>query len=188
MKTVYFIMSAFCGGIDLGTSNSVIATYQKAGSDCVTTMQGRRIFPSVLAINRNNEVSICESAVPYMLSPAHFSIQYAKRVIGYQYNSERVKLIKDICIANMRESKDKKVEFYKEGWEVTETPVSVYVKLIKHMLDRSEVYRGRKLDKVVVTVPADFKQEQIADTEEAIRQVGFTKENYCLLKEPITMC
>ena len=178
-------MSAFCGGIDLGTSNSVIATYQKTGSDCVTTKQGKRIFPSVLAIKRNNEVSIGESAVPYMLSPAHFSIQYAKRVIGYQYNSERVKLIKDICIANMRESKDKKVEFYKEGWEVTETPVSVYVKLITHMLDRSEVYRGRKLDKVVVTVPADFKQEQIADTEEAIRQVGFTKENYCLLKEPI---
>ncbi|CBK22488.2 uncharacterized protein [Blastocystis hominis] len=159
-------MSAFCGGIDIGIRNSVITTYQKTGSDCVTTIQGR-------PINKNNEVSICESALPYMLSPTHFSIQYAKRVIGYQYNSERVLSNPDICIAKMREGRDGKVEFYKEGWEVTETPVSVYVKLMKHMLDRSEVYR------------VDYKQEQIADTEEAIRQVGFTKENYCLLKEPI---
>ena len=55
------------------------------------------------------------------------------------------------------------------------------------MLDRSEVIRGRKLDKVVVTVPVDNKQIQIADTEEAIRQVGFTKENYLILKEPIAV-
>ena len=178
-------MSSFCGGIDLGTSNSVIATYQKNGPDCVTTMQGKRIFPSVIAINKRNESSIGEAAAPYMFSPSYFTIQYAKRVVGYQYNSERVKSNLDICIANMREGKDGKVEFYKEGWDVTETPVSVYVKLLKYMLDRTEVYQGKRLDKVVVTVPADFKQEQIADTEEAIRQVGFTKENYCLLKEPI---
>ena len=65
----------------------------------------------------------------------------------------------------MKEGKDGKVEFYQDGWNVTETPVSVYVKLLKHMLERTVDYRGRKLDKVVVTVPADFKQEQIADTE-----------------------
>ena len=80
----------------------MITTYQKNGPDCVTTMQGRRIFPSVLAIKKDNEVSIGESAVPYMLSPAYFSIQYAKRVIGYQYNSERVLSNLEICIANMR--------------------------------------------------------------------------------------
>ena len=174
-------MSAFCGGIDLGTSNSVIATYQKNGPDCVTTMQGKRIFPSVIAINKKNEVNIGEAAAPYMFSPTYFTIQYAKRVVGYQYNSERVLSNLDICIANMRESRDGKVEFYKDGWNATETPVSVYVKLLNYMLDRTEVFRGKRLDKVVVTVPADFKQEQIADTEEAIRQVGFTKENYCLL-------
>ena len=86
-----------------------------------------------------------------MLSSVYFSIQCAKRVIGYQYNSERVLSNPDICIANMREGRDGKIEFYKEGWEMTEPPVSIYVKLIKHMLDRSEIYRGRKLDKVVVT-------------------------------------
>ena len=163
----------------------MITTYQKNGPDCVTTMQGKRIFPSIIAINKKNDVSIGEAAAPYMFSSTYLSIQNVKRVIGYQYNSERVKSNLDICIANMREGKDGKVEFYKEGWDVTETPVSVYVKLLKYMLDRTEVYRGKRLDKVVVTVPADFKQEQIADTEEAIRQVGFTKENYCLLKEPI---
>ena len=178
-------MSAFCGGIDLGTSNSVIATCQKTGPDCVTTVQGKRIFPSVIAINRQNELHIGEAAVPYIFSPTYFSIQYAKRVVGYQYNSERVSSNLDICIANMREGEDGKVEFCKEGWNVTETPVSVYVKLLKYMLDRTEVYRDKRLDKVVVTVPADFKQEQLADTEEAVRQAGFTKENYCFLKEPI---
>ena len=178
-------MSAFCGGIYLGTTNSVIATYQKNGPDSVMTMQGKRVFPSVIAINRKNELSIGDAAAPWMLSPTYFSIQNVKRVIGYQYNSERVKSNPSICIANIREGKDGKVEFYKEGWDVTETPVSVYVKLLNYMLDRTEVYRDKRLDKVVVTVPADFKQEQIADTEEAIRQVGFTKENYCLLKEPI---
>ena len=177
-------MSAFCGGIDLGTSNSVIATYQKNGPDCVTTMQGKRIFPSVIAINKKNDVSIGEAAAPYLFSSTYFSIQYVKRVIGYQYNSERVLSNLDICIANMREGKDGKVEFYKEGWDVTETPVSVYVKLLENMLYRTEVWRGKRLDKVVVTVPADFKQEQIADTEEAIRQVGFTKGNYMIMKEP----
>ena len=178
-------MSAFCGGIYLGTTNSVIATYQKNGPDSVMTMQGKRVFPSVIAINRKNELSIGDAAAPWMLSPTYFSIQNVKRVIGYQYNSERVKSNPSICIANIREGKDGKVEFYKEGWDVTETPVSVYVKILRHMLDRTEAYRGKRLDKVVVTVPIHFKQEQIADTEEAIRQVGFTKENYCLLKEPI---
>ena len=139
-------MSAFCGGIDLGTSNSVIATYQKNGPECVITVQGKRIFPSVIAINKKNESSIGEAAAPYMFSPSYFSIQYAKRVVGYQYNSERVLSNLDICIANMRESRDGKVEFYKEGLEVTETPVSVYVKLLKYMLDRTEVYRGKRLD------------------------------------------
>ena len=177
-------MSVFCGGIYLGTTNSVIATYQKNGPDSVMTMQGKRVFPSVIAINRKNEVSIGEAAAPWMLSPTYFSIQNVKRVIGYQYNSERVKSNPSICIANIREGKDGKVEFYKEGWDVTETPVSVYVKILRHMLDRTEVFRGKRLDKVVVTVPIHFKQEQIADTEEAIRQVGFTKENYMIMKEP----
>ena len=130
-------------------------------------------------------MSVGEAAVPYMLTPTYFSIQYAKRFIGYQYNSERVSSNSDICIAKMKEGKDGKVEFYQDGWNVTETPASVYVKLLKHMLKRTVDYRGRKLDKVVVTVPADFKQEQIADTEIAIREVGFSRENYCLLKEPI---
>ena len=178
-------MSSFCGGIYLGTTNSVIATYQKYGPERVLTLQGKPIFPSVIAINKKNEVGIGEAAVPYMFSPTYFSIQYAKRVIGYQYNSEIVKSNPSICIAKMREGKDGKVVFYKEGWDVTETPISVYVKLLKLMLDRTEVFRGKRLDKVVVTVPIHFKQEQIADTEEAIRQAGFTKENYCLLKEPI---
>ena len=177
-------MSVFCGGIYLGTTNSVIATYQKNGPDSVMTMQGKRVFPSVIAINRKNEVSIGEAAAPLMLSPTYFSIQNVKRVIGYQYNSERVKSNPSICIANIREGKDGKVEFYKEGWDVTETPVSVYVKILRHMLDRTEVFRGKRLDKVVVTVPIHFKQEQIADTEEAIRQVGFTKGNYMIMKEP----
>ena len=177
-------MSVFCGGIYLGTTHSVIATYQRDESDSVMTMQGKRVFPSVIAINRKNEVSIGEAAAPYMFSPTYFSIQNVKRVIGYQYNSERVKSNPSICIANIREGKDGKVEFYKEGWDVTETPVSVYVKILRHMLDRTEVYRGKRLDKVVVTVPIHFKQEQIADTEEAIRQVGFTKENYMIMKEP----
>ena len=177
-------MSVFCGGIYLGTTNSVIATYQKNGPDSVMTMQGKRVFPSVIAINRKNEVSIGEAAAPWMLSPTYFSIQNVKRVIGYQYNSERVKSNPSICIANIREGKDGKVEFYKEGWDVTETPVSVYVKILRHMLDRTEVFRGKRLDKVVVTVPIHFKQEQIADTEEAIRQVGFTKGNYMIMKEP----
>ena len=79
-------MSTFCGGIYLGTTNSVIATYQKNGPDSVMTMQGKRVFPSVIAINRKNEVSIGEAAAPYMLSPTYFSIQYAKRVIGYQFH------------------------------------------------------------------------------------------------------
>ena len=139
-------MSAFCGGIDLGMRNSVIATYQKNGPDCVTTMQGKRIFPSIIAINKKNDVSIGEAAAPYMFSSTYLSIQNVKRVIGYQYNSERVKSNLDICIANMREGKDGKVEFYKEGWDVTETPVSVYVKLLKYMLYRTEVYRGKRLD------------------------------------------
>ena len=178
-------MSAFCGGISLGTTNSVIATYQRDAPECVLTMQVRHFFPSVISINKKNEVSIGEAAAPYMLSPTYFSIRYAKRVIGYHYNSERVKSNPSICIAKMRESKDGKVEFYKEGWDVTETPISVYVKLLKNMLDRTEVLRGKRLDKVVVTVPIHFKQEQIADTEEAIRQVGFTKENYMIMKEPI---
>ena len=177
-------MSVFCGGIYLGTTNSVIATYENDRPECVPSKQGKHLFPSVIAINRKNEVSIGEAAAPYMLSPTYFSIQYAKRVIGYQYNSERVKSNPSICIAKMREGKDGKVEFYKEGWDVTETPVSVYVKILRHMLDRTEVYRGKRLDKVVVTVPIHFKQEQIADTEEAIRQVGFTKENYMIMKEP----
>ena len=177
-------MSAFCGGIYLGTTNSVIATYQKNGPDSVMTMQGKRVFPSVIAINRKNELSIGDAAAPWMLSPTYFSIQNVKRVIGYQYNSERVKSNPSICIANIREGKDGKVEFYKEGWDVTETPVSVYVKILRHMLDRTEAYRGKRLDKVVVTVPIHFKQEQIADTEEAIRQVGFTKGNYMIMKEP----
>ena len=128
----------------------MIATYQKNGPDCVTTMQGKRIFPSVIAINKKNDVSIGEAAAPYMFSSTYLSIQNVKRVIGYQYNSERVLSNLDICIANMREGKDGKVEFYKEGWDVTETPVSVYVKLLKYMLDRTEVYQGKRLDKVVV--------------------------------------
>ena len=178
-------MEPLCGGIDIGTSNSVIATYQKDGADCVITKQGKRIFPSLYATNTNGESYIGDPATAYIYSPAYFGVQYAKRVIGYKFNSERVSANPDLCIAKMRENKDGKVEFYKDGWNVTETPVSIYVKLLNCMLERTVEYRGRKLDKVVVTIPADFKQEQIADTEEAIRQVGFTEENYCLLKEPI---
>ena len=107
-------MNAFYGGIDFGTSSFMISAYQTHGPKGVLTGLGRRSFPSVVAISRTNELYIGESALPYILSSTYFLIQCAKRVIGYQYNSERVLSNPEICIANMREGRDGKVEFYKE--------------------------------------------------------------------------
>ena len=177
-------MAVLCGGIDLGTSNSVIATYSKR-NECVPSSMGYYVYPSIMLYNNRGELKVSESAQAHLLTPNVMAIQYAKRVIGYRYDSMRVTANPNMCISSMREGVDGKVEFYLEGWKQTETPISVYVKLLKHMLHRAEEYNGSPVTKLVLTIPADFKQEQILDTEAAIQQVGFSRKDYTLLKEPI---
>ena len=151
-------------GIDLGTTNSCAAVYEKGDSHIIINKEGKQTTPSVVAFTDKGEILVGESAKRQMITNPKKTIYSIKRIMGLMCNEEKAKEAKKrlpyevvdrngACAVNI----DGKVY----------TPQEISAKILMKIKTDAEASLGQTITDAVITVPAYFNDAQRKATKEA---------------------
>ncbi|MDG2175749.1 MAG: Fe-S protein assembly chaperone HscA [Gammaproteobacteria bacterium] len=163
-------------GIDLGTTNSLVATADAGKVQTLCDHKGHCLVPSVVHYSNDGTVMVGDKAVEKGSSDSRNSISSVKRLMGRGFNDVDYDLAYEIT-----ENAD-------GGMPIIETsagsknPVEVSAEILKVLANRGEEELGGELDGAVITVPAYFDESQRQATKDAARLAGIKVLR--LLSEP----
>ncbi len=167
-------------GIDLGTTNSVVAVMEGGQPTVITTAEGGRLCPSVVAFNKNGERMVGQTAKRQSVINSENTIYSIKRFIGRRFeetNAER-KMVPYTVIEGP--SDDVRVKVPLTGKEYSPQEISAMI-LAKLKAD-AEAYLGESVTEAVITVPAYFNDTQRQATKDAGRIAGLDVKR--IINEP----
>jgi molecular chaperone DnaK len=155
-------------GIDLGTTNSVVAVMEGSEPKVITNEEGGRTTPSVVAFEKSGNVLVGQQARRQAITNPENTIYSAKRFIGRKYEEVKVERervpFKVIKAANG----DAHIEAGGKVYPPPEISARVLMKLKK----AAEDYLGEPVKEAVITVPAYFNDSQRQATKDAGRIAG----------------
>ena len=167
-------------GIDLGTTNSVMAYMEAGKPNVIPNAQGGRLTPSVVAEDEKGEVLVGTSAKNQAVTNPEGTIYSVKRLIGRSWNDPEVKKDKKLLPFEMRESKSGGVEMKMgDKWY---TPQEISAKILGKMKKDAEEFLGEEISEAVITVPAYFDDSQRQATKDAGKIAGLTVKR--IVNEP----
>ncbi|MCB9712492.1 MAG: molecular chaperone DnaK [Myxococcales bacterium] len=155
-------------GIDLGTTNSVVAVMEGNDPKVITNEEGGRTTPSVVAFEQNGNVLVGQQARRQAITNPENTIFSAKRFIGRKFD-EVEKERKRVPFKIVRASNgDAHIEARGKVYPPPEISSRVLMKLKK----AAEDYLGEPVEAAVITVPAYFNDSQRQATKDAGRIAG----------------
>ena len=163
-------------GIDLGTTNSLIASVQSGNASTLNDDQGRDILPSIVSYQTENTL-VGQAAQALSIEDAQNTITSAKRLIGRSLadiQSKYPSLPYDFC------GDENHPEIMTRQGAVN--PVQVSAEILKSLNLRAQAALGGELTGVVITVPAHFDDAQRQSTKDAAKLAGVSVLR--LLNEP----
>lgn len=163
-------------GIDLGTTNSLIASVQSGNASTLSDDQGRDILPSIVSYQADN-ILVGQTAQALSIEDAQNTITSAKRLIGrslQDIQSKYPSLPYDFC------GDENHPEIMTRQGAVN--PVQVSAEILKSLNLRAQAALGGELTGVVITVPAHFDDAQRQSTKDAAKIAGISVLR--LLNEP----
>ena len=165
-------------GIDLGTTNSVVAVMEGSEPTVVTNPEGGRLTPSVVAFAKGNERLVGQVAKRQAVTNPENTIFSIKRFMGRRYDevSEEMKMVPyEVVKAS---NGDARVNV--AGKE--HSPPQISAMILQKMKETAENYLGEKVDQAVITVPAYFNDAQRQATKDAGKIAGL--EVMRIINEP----
>ena len=165
-------------GIDLGTTNSLVAFMDLTGPRIVPGADGSKIVPSVVSVQPSGEVVVGNAARELLLTQSSRSVYSVKRLMGRGLADvqEELKLF-PFHIAPGSES-----VIQLQLGEKTFTPPEISAFVLRQLKQNAEAYFGAPVPKAVITVPAYFNDAQRQATKDAGRIAGL--EVLRLVNEP----
>ncbi|HNS40001.1 MAG TPA: Hsp70 family protein, partial [Promineifilum sp.] len=159
-------------GIDLGTTNSVMAVMEGGEPTVITTAEGGRLTPSMVAFTKNGERLVGQTAKRQATINPENTIFSVKRFIGRHFDDpetkeDRQRLPYPIVAGP---SDDVRIEVPIKGQSYTPQEISAMV--LAKMKKDAEDYLGQPVTKAVITVPAYFNDSQRQATKDAGRIAG----------------
>src|SRR5437016_9424295 len=155
-------------GIDLGTTNSVVAVMEGGKPTVIVNTEGGRLTPSVVAFTKTGERLVGQIAKRQAVLNAENTIYSAKRFIGRRY-SEVQSEIKNVTYKVVPGPNDA-VRFEIVGKQYAPEEISALV--LRKLADDASKYLGEKVNDAVVTVPAYFNDAQRQATKDAGKIAG----------------
>jgi molecular chaperone DnaK len=155
-------------GIDLGTTNSVVAIMDGKEPKVIANEEGGRLTPSVVAWDDKGEVLVGQIARRQSITNPENTVFSAKRFIGRRYE-EATDDIKRVPFKSLR-GPHGEVDFEIRGKKVT--PPEVSAKVLGKLKKAAEDHLGEKVTEAVITVPAYFNDSQRQATKDAGRIAG----------------
>jgi molecular chaperone DnaK len=154
-------------GIDLGTTNTVVACVRGGRVHVLADEQGRRLLPSVVSFHPNGEVLVGHAAKERRVVDAKNTIASVKRFIGRAWDSEELKRARQRFGFELKEGTGQGPIVVARGREFTLPEISAFVlRRAKLIAERA---LGEPVEKAVITVPANFNELQRAATKVAGR-------------------
>jgi len=157
-------------GIDLGTTNSVVAAMEGGKPIVIENTEGGRTTPSIIAFTKKNERLVGLLAKRQAITNPENTIFSVKRLIGRRYNDEEVQRAKKILPFKLivGEHTDIKIEARNKIY----TPQEISAMILQKLKKSAEDHLGEKVTDAVITVPAYFNDNQREATKNAGRIAG----------------
>ena len=155
-------------GIDLGTTNSVVAIMEGDAASVIANAEGGRTTPSVVAFTKQGERLVGQVAKRQAVTNPENTIFSIKRFMGRKYAevNEEQKMVPYKVV----EGPNSDVRIEVEG--KVYSPPEISAMILQKMRDTAEAYLGEKVTKAVITVPAYFNDSQRQATKDAGRIAG----------------
>jgi molecular chaperone DnaK len=165
-------------GIDLGTTNSVIAAWEGGQADVIPNAEGARTTPSVVAFTENGERLVGQLARRQAILNPKGTIYSAKRFIGRRFDevTEEAKAVTfDVVPGPNGEAR-----FEVRGKQYA--PEEISAQVLRKLADDAGKFLGERVTQAVITVPAYFNDAQRQATKDAGRIAGL--EVLRIINEP----
>jgi len=165
-------------GIDLGTTNSVVAVMEGGEPVVIANQEGGRTTPSVVGFAKGGERLVGQVAKRQAVTNAENTVYSIKRFMGRRYEevNEEMKMVPYKVVRSS--NGDARVETNGKEW----SPPEVSAMILQKLKTAAEDYTGQKIDKAVITVPAYFNDAQRQSTKDAGRIAGL--EVLRIINEP----
>ena len=167
-------------GIDLGTTNSLVAFMQGETPVVIPGEDGLNLVPSVLALSENDQIIVGSAARKYLIETPEHAVYSIKRLMGRGVEDiqEELKLFPFRLADDLQPGEVLRIKLGDE----TYTPPEISAYILRQLRRNAERYFGAPVIKAVITVPAYFNDAQRQATKDAGRIAGL--EVLRLVNEP----
>jgi molecular chaperone DnaK len=167
-------------GIDLGTTNTVVACVRSGKVHVLADEHGARLLPSVVSFHPNGEVLVGGAAKARRVIDPRNTVYSHKRLIGRSWCSPEIAQAKSRFAFELKEGPGQGPLIRARGQDYTLPEISAFV--LKRTRQIAEAALGGPVERAVITVPAHFNELQRASTKVAGRVSGL--EVLRILNEP----
>ncbi|MCX7882908.1 MAG: molecular chaperone DnaK [Brevinematales bacterium] len=165
-------------GIDLGTTNSVVAVIENGQPVVIPNQEGARTTPSIVAFTEKGEVLVGQPAKNQMITNHENTIYSAKRFIGRRYEEAQGEI--KMVPYKVKPGPHSDVRFVTRAGEFS--PQEISARVLMKLKQAAEDYLGEKVERAVITVPAYFNDSQRQATKDAGTIAGLNVER--IINEP----
>lgn len=159
-------------GIDLGTTNSVVAVMEGNEVKVIPNQEGNRLTPSVVAFTDKGDILVGDPAKRQAITNPKRTIYSIKRFMGRRYDEVETER-RLVPYEVVRGTND--LAAVKVGDKIY-TPPEISAMILRKLKEAAENYLGHKVRKAVITVPAYFNDAQRQATIDAAEIAGFDPE------------
>jgi len=165
-------------GIDLGTTNSLVAFMDLTGPKIIPGADGDKLVPSVVSINPSGEIVVGNPARELLITQPERSVYSVKRLMGRGLDDVQ----EELKLFPFRLNHGSESVLQLQLGERTYTPPEISAFVLRQLKQNAEAFFGYPIHKAVVTVPAYFNDAQRQATKDAGRIAGL--EVLRLVNEP----
>src|SRR3990172_8266631 len=169
-------------GIDLGTTNSVVAVIEGGEAVVIANAEGGRTTPSVVGFTKGGERVVGAAAKRQAVVNPENTVFSVKRLMGRRYDDDETNRARSLVPYDIARgpSDDARVRIPQAGKDFT--PQEISAMILGKLKRDAEAYLGEPVDSAVITVPAYFNDSQRQATKDAGKIAGLEAKR--IINEP----
>ena len=162
-------------GIDLGTTNSVVAVMEQGQAKIIANAEGKRTTPSVIGFTKSGEVLVGDAARRQAVTNPEKTVYSSKRFMGCTFDERKEEATQ--VPYKVTAGKSNMAVFEVDGKQ--HTPQEMAAKVLGKLKQAAEDYLGESVTEAVITVPAYFNDSQRQATKDAGKIAGLDVKANC---------
>ncbi|MBK7782478.1 MAG: molecular chaperone DnaK [Anaerolineae bacterium] len=169
-------------GIDLGTTNSVVAVYEGGEVVVIPNSEGGRTTPSVVGFTKSGERVVGAAAKRQAVVNAQNTVFSVKRMMGRRYDDAETAKARELVPFDIVKGPSGDARVHIPQTDKTHSPQEISAMILAKLKRDAEAYLGDTVDSAVITVPAYFNDSQRQATKDAGKIAGLEVKR--IINEP----